>query len=81
MSGSSLLSFALDVTPRLRDSVRDLTKEAGIKGFCSSLGAELEQVERWLGEVNNASEPSLNRRLLKLLDQLEKSLQVRLPET
>lgn len=75
MSGSILLSFALDVTPRFRDSVRDLSKEPGIKGFCSALGAELEQVEAWLGHALN--EPSLDERLLRLLDQLEKPLQVR----
>lgn len=75
----SSTSFACDVVQQLRDNAHELSKEVGIKAFCSALAAELDNVQEYLEdlgeELHNAAGES---RLLKLLDNLERLCQVSL---
>jgi hypothetical protein len=75
----SSTSFACDVAQQLQDNARELSKETGIKAFCSALAAELANVQQDLEDLGEepgkaAEEP----RLLKLLENLERLCQVSL---
>jgi hypothetical protein len=69
----SSTSFADDVVQQLRDNAHELSKEPGIKAFCSALAAELTNVQHRLEELVDASSNAAEeRRVLKLLDNLER---------
>jgi molecular chaperone GrpE (heat shock protein) len=76
---SSSTSFAYDVVQQLRNNTHELSKETGIKAFCSALAAELDNIQEHLEDLGEelgkaAGEP----RLLKLLDNFERLCQVSL---
>ncbi|KAJ9149115.1 hypothetical protein NKR23_g4700 [Pleurostoma richardsiae] len=75
----SPLPFATDVVRRFRDCAQELAKEPGIKAFCSPLAAGLADVQKYLEDAWDAgkSDGSSERRVLKLLDNLEILCQVR----
>ena len=69
---SSELSVT-DVTQQLRSYAHELSKESGIKAYCSALAAELANVQQYLEELGDApSDAAGEHRVLNLLDNLEK---------
>jgi hypothetical protein len=76
VSSSSYTLFAYDVAQQLQDNARELSKEPGIKAFCSTLAAELVNVQQFL--ETSSQEPAGKPRLLKLLNNLERLCQVSL---
>lgn len=73
-SNSLCISFACHVAQQLQYNARELSKEPGIRGFCSALAAELANVQQFLETASQ--EPAENSRLLKLLNNLERLCQV-----
>jgi hypothetical protein len=69
--------FARDVAQGLRDIAHELSKQRGIKAFCSELAAELANVQLRLEELGDQRSSAIGeRRVLKLLDNLERLCQV-----
>jgi hypothetical protein len=69
--------FARDVAQQLCDIAHELSKEPGIKAFCSQLAAELASVQQSLGESGDGQSSAVGEhRVLKLLDSLERLCQV-----
>jgi hypothetical protein len=71
------MSFACDVAQQLRANARELSKQTGIKAFCSALEGALANVCQHLEDLgeepgNTVGEP----RLVKLMDNLERLCQV-----
>jgi hypothetical protein len=80
-ASASFALFAIDVAQQLRAVAHELSKESGIKSFCSSFAAELVNVQECLVEqLNEGGEPATHR-VSKFLDNLEKLCQVSLPLT
>ena len=76
-SPSSSVSFACDVAERLRGNAHELSKWPGAMAFCSTLAAELANVKQCLDELEGTpTEPSTDRRVLKLLDNLDRLCRV-----
>jgi len=81
---ASFASFAIGVAPQLRAIARELSKESGIKSFCSLFVAELANVQERLEEqLDEGGDPdkAAEHRVSKLLDNLERLCQVNLPLT
>ena len=72
------ISFASDVICKLQANARELSKEAGIQAFCSSLEGELANVWQHLEELGDEPGKVDEERLLKLLGNLERLCQVSL---
>lgn len=76
----SSTSFACDVAQQLRDNARELSKETGIKAFCSALQGELANVRQHIENLGEELGKAMGEpRLVKLLDNLERLCQVSLP--
>lgn len=76
---SSCLSFAAEVLERLRCHAHEVSKTPGAKAFGSNLAAELSSVQQCLEELGqNPVQPCTERRVLKLLDNLDRLCQLRL---
>lgn len=70
------ISFARDVAQGLRDIAHELSKQRGIKAFCSELAAELANVQQGLEELGDQRSSAIGeRRVLKLLGNLERLCQ------
>ncbi len=75
----SSMSFACDVVQQLLKNARELSKETGIKAFCSALEGKLTNVQQNLEDLREETGEAIGEpRLVKLLDNLETLCQVSL---
>ena len=77
MNQPSIILFAEDVAQQLLHNARELSKEPGIKAFCSALAAELVNIQQCLEKLGDAQNDAAGEhRVLTLLDNLEQLCQV-----
>jgi hypothetical protein len=75
----TIISFACDVVQQLQGAARELSKETGIKAFCSLLEGALDSIQQHLKDLGEESGSVIEKeRLLKLLNNLERLCQVSL---
>jgi hypothetical protein len=73
----SVILFAKDVAQQLLQNALELSKEPGIKAFCSALAAEMANVQQCLEKLGDTQNDAAGEhRVLTLLDNLEQLCQV-----
>jgi hypothetical protein len=73
----TITSFACDAVQQLQGTACELSKKTGIKAFCSSLEAALDNVQQHLKDLSEEPGSVVEKeRLLKLLNNLERLCQV-----
>ncbi|OXV08982.1 hypothetical protein Egran_03256 [Elaphomyces granulatus] len=71
MNQPSVILFAKDVAQQLLHNAQELSKEPGIKAFCSALAAELANIQQCLEKLGDAQNDAAGEhRVLTLLDNL-----------
>jgi len=75
----TIISFACDVVQQLQSTACKLSKETGIKAFCSLLEVALDDIQQHLNDLGEEPGSVIEKeRLLKLLNNLERLCQVSL---